>query len=177
MKGGEKRKRREGRGKQWEEERGRTHEDRERKSEGGYKEGRTRDRVRERQRPERNEHGPQGHEETDANDDRQTDRPPQRQRTRERRTASETRQQQCTTTAENAEDKEKQGTMRTREQSHCPCCVMGLTAIRGLRTSACRDSMVTGLPSPSLDTSKRRPSSHTTDLPAAEYGTPASVSQ
>ena len=31
-------------------------------------------------------------------------------------------------------------------QTHCPCCVTGLTAIRGLRNSACRDSMVIGLP-------------------------------
>ena len=52
---------------------------------------------------------------------------------------------------------------------------MGLTAIRALRNSACRDSMVIGLPFVSLDKSKRRPSSHTTDLPAVEDGTPASV--
>ena len=56
-------------------------------------------------------------------------------------------------------------------QTHCPCCAMGLTAIRGLRTSACRDSMSS--PSVSLDTSKRRPSSHRT----VERCTAASASQ
>ena len=40
-----------------------------------------------------------------------------------------------------------------------------------------RDSMVIGLLSRSLVTSKRRPSSHATDLPAVAYGTPASASQ
>ena len=40
---------------------------------------------------------------------------------------------------------------------------------------ACRDSMVIGLPAVSWDTCKRRPSSHTTDSPAVEHGTPASV--
>ena len=58
------------------------------------------------------------------------------------------------------------------KQTHCPCCVMGLRAIRGIRTTACRDSMVIGLPPVSLDTSKRRLSSHTTDLSAVECGTP-----
>ena len=62
------------------------------------------------------------------------------------------------------------------KQTHCPCCVMGLRAIRGIRTTACRDSMVIGLPPVSLDTSKRRLSSHTTDLSAVEYGTPAAAS-
>ena len=33
------------------------------------------------------------------------------------------------------------------QQTHCPCCVMGLTIIRSLRTYACRDSLVIGLPS------------------------------
>ena len=47
--------------------------------------------------------------------------------------------------------------------------VMGLTASRGLRPSASRDKMVVGLPSVSLDTSKRR-------LPAVEHGAPASAS-
>ena len=56
------------------------------------------------------------------------------------------------------------------KQTHCPCCVMGLTAIRGLRTSACRSSMVMSLPSVSLDTRERRPSSQTTDLPTVECG-------
>ena len=31
------------------------------------------------------------------------------------------------------------------KQTHCPCCVMGLTAIRGLLTSACRDAIVMSL--------------------------------
>ena len=53
------------------------------------------------------------------------------------------------------------------KQTRCPCCVLGLTAIRGLLTSACRDSIVMSLPSVSSDTSKRRPSSHTTDLLAS----------
>ena len=63
------------------------------------------------------------------------------------------------------------------KQTHCPCCVFGLTATRGLLTSTCRDSIVMTLPSAPMDTSKRRPSSHTTDLPTVEYCTPASASQ
>ena len=41
---------------------------------------------------------------------------------------------------------------RTRsgtKQTQCPCCVMGLTTIRGRLTSACQDLMVTSLPSAS----------------------------
>ena len=45
------------------------------------------------------------------------------------------------------------------------------------RSHLCRDSIVMSLPSVSWDTSKRRPSSNTTDLPAVECGTPASASQ
>ena len=43
------------------------------------------------------------------------------------------------------------------KQTNCSCFVLGLTAIRGLRTSACQHSMVIHLPSVSLNTSKRRP--------------------
>ena len=49
-------------------------------------------------------------------------------------------------------------------------CVMGLTAIRGLLIFACRDSIVMRLHSLSWDTSKRRPSSRATDLPALHSG-------
>ena len=31
------------------------------------------------------------------------------------------------------------------EQTHCPCCVIGLTAIKGLLTSACREMCIFGL--------------------------------
>ena len=63
--------------------------------------------------------------------------------------------------------------LRTRNparnrHTECPCCVMGLTAIRGLRTSACRDSTVGGLPSPWTRASVDPHS--TTDLPAFDYG-------
>ena len=37
------------------------------------------------------------------------------------------------------------------KQTYCPCGVMVLTAIRGLLTSACRDSNVMSLPSVSLE--------------------------
>ena len=63
------------------------------------------------------------------------------------------------------------------KHTRCPCCVMGLTTIRGFRTSGCRDSKVIGLLSRSWVTSKRRPSSHATDWPAVAHGTPASASQ
>ena len=52
------------------------------------------------------------------------------------------------------------------KQTHCPCGVVGLSAIKGLFTCACRDSIVVSLLSASLDTSKR-PSYHTTDLPSS----------
>ena len=61
-------------------------------------------------------------------------------------------------------------------QTHCPYCVMCFTDIRGPCTSACRGSMVIGLLSAPLATSRRRPPSHATDLPAIEYGTPAAAS-